>query len=193
MVGDPDAHVSEPLGELAEAVENTVYTAILPIRTKLFDRPPRRPTMASTLPDDLEARFWRRHSNPKSGWSRTVLLPALLFAAYHRKWRLAGAALLFGLLNPVLFPPPDDDDAWMTRAVLAERWWTRDASEGVFDRSYPNALNIVNVPVTAYAFVAAYRRRPARAGVAGAVAMALKFWYVGALVRRYDAEDRQAA
>lgn len=136
---------------------------------------------------DIEDWFWRRHSNPKSGWSRTVLLPALLFAVYHRKWRLAGAALLFTLLNPILFSPPEDDDAWMTRVVLAERWWTRGEAAGLVDLSYPNGLNTLNVPVSLYAFVAAYRRKPVHAGIAGAISMGLKFWYVGALVRRYDA------
>ena len=142
--------------------------------------------MVLNLPDDFEERFWRRHSNPKSGWSRTVLLPALLYAVYHRKPRLAGAALLFTVLNPVLFSPPESDDAWMTRVVLAERWWTRERKAGVFDLAHPNGLNLLNVPVTLYAFVAAYRRRPLRAAIAGAISMGLKFWYVGALVRRYD-------
>ncbi|WP_123621946.1 DUF6653 family protein [Halorubrum sp. CSM-61] len=145
--------------------------------------------MATLVPDRLEERFWKRHSNPKSGWSRTALTPVLLYAVYHRKWRLAGAAVLFALVNPVLFPPPADDDAWMTRVVLAERWWTRERKAGLLDRSYPNGLNLLNVPVSIYAFLAAYRRRPVRAGVAGAVSMALKFWYVGALVRRYDAAE----
>lgn len=143
--------------------------------------------MEPPLPDRFEERFWKRHSNPRSGWSRTILMPALLFVVYHRKWRLAGAALLFTLVNPVLFSAPENDDAWMTRVVLAERWWTREQAEGVFDHTYPNGLNLLNVPVSVYAFVAAYRRRPARAGIAGAVSMGLKFWYVGALVKRYDA------
>lgn len=93
-------------------------------------------------------------------------------------------------MNPILFPPPDDNDAWMTRVVLAERWWTREQKAGVFDTTYPNWLNLLNVPVSVYAFVAAYRRRPFRASLAGALAMALKLSYVGALVRRYDARDR---
>jgi len=146
--------------------------------------------MVPTLPNDFEERFWRRHSNPKSGWSRTVLLPALLFAVYHRKPRLAGAVLLFTAVNPVLFSPPDDDDAWMTRAVLAERWWARERRAGLSDLTHPNRLNLLNAPVSAYAFVAAYRRRPLRTGLAGAVSMGLKFWFVGALVRRYDAATR---
>ena len=139
-----------------------------------------------TLPDPLEEQFWERHSNPKSGWSRTVLLPALLYAVYDRNWRLAAAAIVFTVVNPVLFSPPDDDSAWMTRVVLAERWWTRERRSRIFDGSYPNRLNLCNVPVSVYAFLAAYRRRPVRAAVAGAASMALKFWYVAELVRRYD-------
>ena len=139
-----------------------------------------------TLPDPLEEQFWERHSNPKSGWSRTVLLPALLYAVYDRNWRLAAAAIVFTVVNPVLFSPPDDDSTWMARVVLAERWWTRERRSRIFDGSYPNGLNLCNVPVSVYAFLAAYRRRPVRAAVAGAASMALKFWYVAELVRRYD-------
>jgi hypothetical protein len=139
------------------------------------------------VPDELEDRFWKRHSNPKSGWSRTLLTPLILYAVYHRRWRLVGAAVAFGLCNPVLFSPPDTDDAWMTRVVLAERWWTRERGETPLGVTYPNALNLLNLPVSIYALVAAYRRRPVRAALAGLASMGLKLWYVGALVARYDA------
>jgi hypothetical protein len=148
---------------------------------------------SSPLPDDVDlaGAFWRRHSNPKSGWSRTLTLPALLYALHRRNWRLAAAVVAFAALNPLLFAPPADDDAWMTRVVLAERWWTEER-RGVFDLSYPNVLNVLNVPATGYALLAAYRRRPLRAAAAGAASMALKFWFVGALVRRHDARvDRE--
>jgi len=138
-------------------------------------------------PEGLSETFWRRHSNPKSGWSRTLTIPALLYAIYRRDLRLLVAVVAFAVLNPLLFSPPETDEAWMTRVVLAERWWTEEEAHGVLDRSYPNVLNLLNVPVTGYALVAAYRRRPVRAALAGAASMALKFWYVGALVRRYDA------
>lgn len=141
--------------------------------------------------DSLEAfenTFWERHANPKSGWSRVLVLPALLYAVYRRSWHVAAVALAFTAINPFLFAPPADDDAWMTRVVRAERWWTADREQHVLGRSYPNSLNLLTVPVTGYAFVAAYRRRPLRTVLAGLAVMLLKFWYVGALVRRYDAE-----
>lgn len=141
--------------------------------------------------DTFADRFWLRHANPKSGWSRTVTLPVLLYAVYHRNWRLLAAVVAFAILNPLLFPPPESDDAWMTRVVLAERWWTTEMRRGVFDVSYPNVLNVVNVPTSAYALLAAYRRQPVRAILAGGASMALKFWFVGALVRRYDARETE--
>lgn len=138
--------------------------------------------------EEFRETFWRRHSNPKSGWSRVFVLPALLYAVYHRRWRVAAVAIGFAMVNPLLFSPPADDDAWMTRVVLAERWWTADRSRPLFDLTYPNVLNVLNVPAAGYAFIAAYRRRPRHAALAGLGSMALKAWYVGALVRRYDAE-----
>ncbi|MGQ4556002.1 DUF6653 family protein [Halobellus sp. GM3] len=139
--------------------------------------------------DEFKEMFWKRHSNPKSGWSRTLILPVLLYAMYQRRWRVAVAAVVFTVINPVLFSPPENDEAWMTRVVLAERWWTTETEQSVFDLSYPNVLNVLNIPAAGYAFVAAYRRRPRATVLAGAVSMALKLWYVAALVRRYDAEN----
>jgi len=116
------------------------------------------------------------------------VLPALLYAIYRRDWRLVAATVAFAVVNPLLFAPPEDDEAWMTRVVLAERWW-RETDRGFLDLSYPNALNVCNVPTTVYAVVAAYRGRPVRSALAGSAAMALKFWYVAELVRRYENED----
>lgn len=135
--------------------------------------------------------IWERHSNPKSGWSRVLVLPVLLYAVYHRNWGLAIAAVVFTVINPMLFSPPEGDDAWMTRVVLAEKWWTEDQQQNVFGRSYSNILNPLNIPITGYAFVSAYRRKPIHATLGGLASMVLKFWYVGALVRRYDAEQSE--
>jgi hypothetical protein len=75
----------------------------------------------------------------------------------------------------------------MTRVVLAERWWLRANEQPVFTRSYPGVLNWLSALATGYALLSAVRRRPRATALAGAWSMGLKFWYVGALVRRYDA------
>ncbi|WP_247729744.1 DUF6653 family protein [Halovivax limisalsi] len=138
--------------------------------------------------EEFEEAFWERHSNPKSGWSRVLVLPALLYALYHRNWKLAGITVVFTAINPLLFSSPKKNDAWMTRVVLAERWWTEEQEQRVIGVSYPNVLNLLNVPVTGYAAVSAYRKQPIRATLGGLASMMLKFWHVGSLVRRYDVE-----
>jgi hypothetical protein len=128
--------------------------------------------------------FWERHANPKSGWSRTLTLPAIVYAVHTRRWRLLAAAVAFTVLNPLLFPKPDDAEAWMTKVVLAERHW-RESGD---DPGTLHVLNVANVPVTLYAVYAAYRRDTGAATVATALSMTLKFAFVAALVRRYDEE-----
>ena len=89
-------------------------------------------TADSLLPAALTRRtdaLWQRHANPKSGWSRVATLPVLMYGIYTRRPRLVAAALGFVVVNPVLFSPPDDADAWMTRVVLGERMYYRHREE----------------------------------------------------------------
>lgn len=78
-----------------------------------------------------------------------------------------GCALLFTFIKRVLFSPPKDEDAWMTRVVLAEQWWTRERQAGLIDYTDPNGLNLLNVSVSMYAFWSAYRRQSRQAAFAG--------------------------
>lgn len=145
------------------------------------DRPDEEPTR-STLGD----RLWERHANPLSGWSRVATLPVLMYGIYTRRPRVVAAALAFAVANPVLFSPPEDDEAWMTQVVLGERMYYRHR-EG---RRPVDLLNYVNGPVTALALVAAYRRRALRTVVFTALSMATKFLFVG-YVARYYRENRE--
>ncbi|MFC7077293.1 DUF6653 family protein [Haloarcula halophila] len=126
--------------------------------------------------------LWRRHANPLSGWYRAVVLPLLLYGIYTRRPRLVVAALTFTVVNPVLFPPPEDADAWMTRVVLGERMYYRHR-EG---RRPVDLLNYVNGPVSAYAVYAAYRRQPLRTAAATVLSMVLKFAFVASVARYYE-------
>jgi len=125
--------------------------------------------------------FWERHANPKSGWTRVATLPLVVYAVYHRHWRLLALAIVFTGLNPILFRPPKTSDAWMTTVVLAERHWR----ETEADVGALSLLNLVNVPITLYAIYAAYRRDVGGATVATALSMTLKFAFVTGLVRRF--------
>lgn len=147
--------------------------------------------MADAIRVRLEDRLWSRHSNPWSGWSRVPTGPVLVYAIYRRDWWLVLAALVWAAINPFLFSPPKTQYAWMTRAVLAERWWVRESEHGTFGVSYPNVCNAVSALAFIYTLVAAWYRRPAGTTLGTALAFGLKFWWIGVLVRRYD--DREGA
>lgn len=134
--------------------------------------------------------FWERHANPRSGWSRFLATPMLLYAAHARDRRALALALGFTVVNPVAFPPVDrkGDPAWMTRAVDAERAWLR----GEFDPGAWTRLNAANSVIFGYALLSAYRRRPIRASLAAAASTALKLLFVGVLARKHAASARRA-
>lgn len=131
--------------------------------------------------------FWSRHSNPKSGWTRVPTGAVLVYAVYRRDWRLLFAGLLWAAVNPFLFSPSESDDAWMTRAVLAERWWTREEKNGTMGFTYPNVCNTISAISFLYALVAAWRRQPAGAALGTFLGSGLKLWWTSVLVRRFDA------
>lgn len=148
-----------------------------------IDPTPASPSTGSSLRERLADVFWARHANPWSGWSRVAVSPVLVYAVYRRNWRLLAAALAFTVVNPVLFPRPERTDNWMSRGVLAEREWI-EAGEGTMGPTYPNVLNRLAVPAWLFALYAAARRRPVATVVGTAAAMALKLWWVDAIVRR---------
>ena len=142
--------------------------------------------MVSSIPEQLEKQFWARHSNPKSGWSRVPTGPILMYAVYRRDWQLLLAALLWAAINPVLFPPPKTDEAWMTRAVLAERWWIRDEGNRTLGLTYPNVCNSGSAIAAVYTLYAAWRQRPVGTVLGTALTVGLKLWWLQTLVRHYD-------
>lgn len=74
--------------------------------------------------DRLEDAFRERHSNPKSGRSRTLLTPLFVLACHRRDGRLFLATLVATVLDPVAFPPlAPEVESWTTRGVRAGRWW----------------------------------------------------------------------
>lgn len=142
--------------------------------------------MATFVPDQLEAQFWARHSNPKSGWSRVPTGPVLVYAVYRREWRLVFATLLWAAVNPFVFPPPENETAWMSRAVLAERWWIRAEGNRTIGLAYPNICNTGSALAAAYTLYAAWRQRPIGTALGTALTVGLKLWWLGSLVRRYE-------
>ncbi len=64
--------------------------------------------------------MWQRHANPWSGWTRSLTQPLLCVPLWTRSWKQGAALTVWLAVNPVLFPPPQHDHAWMTRAIRGE-------------------------------------------------------------------------
>lgn len=141
------------------------------------------------LPDGVDDWFWARHSNPRSGWSRIPAGPVIVYAVYRRRWRLLAGALVWTAINPVLFTPPETDEAWMTRAVLAERWWLTETESGTMGWRYPNICNAGSALAALGALYAAWRQRPRNTALGTIAMVGLKLWWLRELVRRYDARE----
>ena len=142
--------------------------------------------MVASGVEQFEDWFWQRHSNPKSGWTRVPSGAVIIYAIYHRNWRLLGAALVWTAINPLLFSPPETEDAWMTRAVLAERWWVREETNRTVGLGYPNVWNTAAALGFVYALYAAWRRSPEGATLGVVTSVGLKLWWLRVLVKDYD-------
>jgi hypothetical protein len=149
--------------------------------------------MVPDLPERLVDSAWARHSNPKSGWTRVPSGAVVVYAIYDRNWRLLGAALVWTALNPFLFSPPGTEDAWMTRAVLAERWWIEEEGNRTVGLGYPNACNTAGALGFLYALYAAWRRSPTGAALGVVASVGLKLWWLRVLVDHYDQRVQRRA
>jgi hypothetical protein len=75
--------------------------------------------------------------------------------------------------NPVIFPKPEDEHAWSTRAVLGEELWITERP-----RDTTMAVNAAATLAGITALIAARRRRavPAAGAIAVMMALLLVYW-----------------
>lgn len=102
----------------------------------------------------LDDEGWSRHANPWSGWTRILTcLPLLALAIWSRTWLglwsliPISLAILWIWLNPRAFSGAQDDSAWVTKAVIGERFWTNRHQQPVPERHrlIPHILNIASL------------------------------------------------
>jgi hypothetical protein len=77
----------------------------------------------------LRDEHWMRHANPVSVWTRFAVVPLLVLAVWSRVWigwwsvLAVVGALVFMVVNPLLFPVPRSTRNWASKGVLGERLW----------------------------------------------------------------------
>jgi hypothetical protein len=147
------------------------------------------PQTQQTRRERLTAIFWARHSNPWSGWSRTLGHPALVAALYHRSWRGVAACIGYFIINPLLFPPPKNTDNWMSQGVLGERLWTSGYNPQQW--RLPTWLNIINLPVFVVSLVTAYQRKLTTAIAATLLTAVTKLWFIDRMARLYELHQQE--
>jgi len=138
-----------------------------------------RPAPDDSLPDRL---FWSRHANPWSVRTLVLAYPTLVLAIYRRDRRLLAGTLAFVVANPLVFRPPESDDAWATRVVLGERTWV--------ERGLRPSVDLLFVACSAPVYVltlrAAVRRRPVRTAIGTVLSIVLMLVFFERMTRLYD-------
>jgi hypothetical protein len=144
----------------------------------------------------LEGERWMRHANPVSVWTRFAVLPLLALAVWSREWigwwslAAVALALVFMMVNPLLFPPPRSTRHWTSKGVLGERIWTgRDKvaipaqfrASGVTNATY--AIQVAGMAVLVYGLV----RFDLLATVSGLViTQTAKAWFIDRMVLLFE-------
>jgi hypothetical protein len=132
----------------------------------------------------LSEQAWTRHSNPWSGWTRVLTMPALAFGLYsHNAW-VFGGVVLWAIVNPLVFPPPKRVDNWMSKGVLGEQLYYQDGKK--FKKDLPTALALLNVPVFAYFMYAGWQQQLIPMILSGLLVMTIKFWFIDRMVFSYE-------
>jgi Family of unknown function (DUF6653) len=125
--------------------------------------------------------MFARHSSPWSAWTRWASTPLVLVPAWTRRRRDAALVAAWLAVNPVIFPRPDDDRAWATRAILGE--------ELSVTRPAPESAKVLTAATSLFALIAiiaSIRRRLLPAALACALQMGLTLVYWQRMARYWD-------
>ena len=139
--------------------------------------------MAGTIAR-MRRKVFERHANPWSAWSRWGTTPLVVVPVWTRKWTHAVPVLAWMIANAVVFPKPEHERAWATRAVLGEEMWIVERP-----RDAAMVVNAGGIACLVAALIAARRRTLAHAvaGTAGSMALIMVYWKQ--MADYYDAEQ----
>lgn len=109
--------------------------------------------------------------------------PALIRALYRRDRSLLAGMFLFDLVNLIVFPSPEDDEAWATRVVLSERAWLK---RGIGSSPVDAAFVALATPIYLCTLWAAVRGRSIQTGLGALFLLAVMLPFFERMARLYD-------
>lgn len=137
---------------------------------------------------------WQRHANPWSVYTR-IPIPLLLTAAIWTRawigwWSLVpvAAVVVWTMINPRVFPPPQSMDSWASRGVLGEEYWSARKATPIpaHHRVAPIVLTVISaagVPFWAWGLIVL---DPWITALGLAVQMLGKMWFIDRMALLYD-------
>jgi Family of unknown function (DUF6653) len=178
-----DGHLEPPFGTARGSPNRRARGSLA---TAVFDQQhagQRGDETVAMTPTGSSFKRWvfSRHSHPWSAWTRWASTPLVLLPVWNRSARQGVVVAAWFVLNPVLFPPPRDDSAFATRAVLGEERWLE-------ERPVSGALAINGMAGAALliAIDSARRHRRWQMTIATIGTMSALLWYWREMVRFYD-------
>lgn len=130
----------------------------------------------------MDRLFWSRHANPWSVWTLVAAYPTLILAVYRRNRPLLVGTLLFVGMNPLVFAPPETDEAWATRVVLGEQVWIE---QGIGSSTH-TLFTAAAAPVYLFTVRSAVKRQPLSTTLGIVASMGLMFLFFRRMVALYD-------
>ncbi|MEX0672522.1 MAG: DUF6653 family protein [Candidatus Paceibacterota bacterium] len=124
----------------------------------------------------LSKNTWKRHANPWSGWTRVLAMPVIAVGLYLQSYWILGLAVVWLIVNPLIFPKPKSTNNWMSRGVLGEEKYYADGKK--LKRDLPTLLNSINVPVFIAFIYFGWTGQLIPLILSGLLVMTLKFWFI---------------
>lgn len=131
-------------------------------------------------------KFWERHANYLSGWTRVGVYPFLIASLYIRDWITLAVVIVFTIINPVLFPKPKNNQYWMTKGVLGEQLWIKKKKK----HKKANMLNLFNGIAFLVMLVGIYYQLLYVTVLMGTTSGILKLLFLEEMVLLYEKEKK---
>tara|TARA_B100001540_G_scaffold73351_1_gene66312 strand:+ start:382 stop:819 length:438 start_codon:yes stop_codon:yes gene_type:complete len=129
----------------------------------------------------LSEETWSKHSNKWSGWTRVLLMPIVGVGVYYHSWLILVVAVVWGIVNPLIFPKPKSVDNWMSMGVLGEKIYFKEGKK--FKKDLPTLLNILNIPVSIVFVYFGWTQNIEALILSALLLMTIKFWFIDRMSR----------